>query len=100
MKNEQLRMETISKVVEMIEKMNELLPKNYLFIPTWSEFPNFIDVTASAYRDNIMVGNNVSFKSKSFYEDTTSDDLDEAFKAMSQAILEGVYDDIEKEGEQ
>lgn len=93
-------MGTISKVVEMVKKMNELLPKNYLFIPTWSEFPNFIDVTASVYRDNIMVRNNVSFKNKSFYEDTTSEDIDEAFKAMSQAILEGVYDDIEKEGKQ
>lgn len=93
-------MDTISKVVEMIKKMNELLPKNYLFIPAWSEFPNFIDVTTSVYRDNIMVGNNVSFKSKTFYENTTSDDLEETFKAMSQAILEDVYDDIEKEGKQ
>lgn len=93
-------MGTISKAVEMIQKMNKILPNNYHFIMSWSEFPNFIDVTASVYRNEITIGTSVGFKNKSFYEDTTSDDLDEAFKAMSQAILEGVYDDIEKEGKQ
>lgn len=93
-------MDTISKAVEMIKKMNEILPKNYHFIMSWSEFPNFIDATASVYRDSITIGTSVGYKNKTFYEGTTSDDLDKAFKSMSQTILDSVYGDIEKEGKQ
>lgn len=100
MKNEQLRTDTISKAVEMIKKLNELLPKNYLFVMNWTEFPKFIDVYCSVFRDDILIENSVAFEDRTFYECTTSDDLDKDFENMLHAIIQRVNDDIEKEGEQ